>query len=65
MRLPAYFISHGGGPWPWMEEARASYAGLARSGAAQDEAGACSFHEDTSRGIVVSSFRLGALPAAG
>lgn len=31
MRLPTYFIAHGGGPWPWMEEARASYAGLAHS----------------------------------
>ena len=20
MRLPTYFISHGGGPWPWMKE---------------------------------------------
>ena len=19
-RLPAYFISHGGGPWPWMKQ---------------------------------------------
>ena len=19
-RLPTYFISHGGGPWPWMKE---------------------------------------------
>ena len=31
MRLPTYFVSHGGGPWPWMEEMRAAYAGLARS----------------------------------
>ena len=28
MTLPVYFISHGGGPWPWMPEARPSYAGL-------------------------------------
>ncbi|HEX8131555.1 MAG TPA: hypothetical protein VF527_20835, partial [Pyrinomonadaceae bacterium] len=20
MRLPTYFISHGGGPWPWLKE---------------------------------------------
>ena len=19
-RLPTYFVSHGGGPWPWMKE---------------------------------------------
>ncbi|HET9764251.1 MAG TPA: dioxygenase, partial [Casimicrobiaceae bacterium] len=19
MKLPTYFISHGGGPWPWMD----------------------------------------------
>ncbi len=31
MRLPTYFVSHGGGPWPWMEEMRAPMAGLARS----------------------------------
>ena len=31
MPLPTYFISHGGGPWPWMEDRRTAYAGLARS----------------------------------
>ena len=20
MRLPTYFVSHGGGPWPWMKD---------------------------------------------
>jgi aromatic ring-opening dioxygenase catalytic subunit (LigB family) len=29
MRLPTYFISHGGGPWPWMEQARPAYTQLA------------------------------------
>ena len=28
-RLPTYFISHGGGPWPWMEESAGGYARLA------------------------------------
>lgn len=29
-RLPTYFISHGGGPWPWMQDARETrYAKLA------------------------------------
>ena len=27
-RLPSYFISHGGGPWPWMPALRAQLAGL-------------------------------------
>ena len=27
-RLPTYFISHGGGPWPWIPEMRASMAAL-------------------------------------
>ena len=31
MRLPTYFVSHGGGPWPWMEEMRVPMAGLTRS----------------------------------
>ena len=31
MLLPTYFISHGGGPWPWMDEMRAPMAGLTRS----------------------------------
>jgi aromatic ring-opening dioxygenase catalytic subunit (LigB family) len=29
--LPTYFISHGGGPWPWMDEMRASMQPLADS----------------------------------
>lgn len=29
--MPVYFLSHGGGPWPWMEEMSAAYAELARS----------------------------------
>ncbi|MER1968689.1 class III extradiol ring-cleavage dioxygenase [Castellaniella sp. GW247-6E4] len=28
MRQPVYFISHGGGPWPWMAEAREAYGPL-------------------------------------
>lgn len=31
MKLPVYFISHGGGPWPWMPEARPAYARLIES----------------------------------
>ncbi len=30
-RLPTYFISHGGGPWPWMDEMRQPMKGLAES----------------------------------
>ncbi len=30
-RLPTYFISHGGGPWPYMPEMRAAMAPLAAS----------------------------------
>ena len=30
-RLPTYFISHGGGPWPFMEEMRIPMAGLAKA----------------------------------
>lgn len=26
MRLPTYFISHGGGPWPWVDSMRALFA---------------------------------------
>jgi len=26
MRMPVYYISHGGGPWPWMPEAKERYA---------------------------------------
>jgi aromatic ring-opening dioxygenase catalytic subunit (LigB family) len=29
--LPTYFISHGGGPWPWMKEQAGGYAQLAAS----------------------------------
>lgn len=31
MRLPVYFISHGGGPWPWMPGQARNYAGLSRA----------------------------------
>jgi aromatic ring-opening dioxygenase catalytic subunit (LigB family) len=34
IRLPTYFISHGGGPWPWMPESQAMYRNLAASLAA-------------------------------
>ncbi len=30
-RMPVYFISHGGGPWPWMPQAAGAYANLAAS----------------------------------
>src|SRR5258706_11707675 len=30
-RLPTWFLSHGGGPWPWMEEMRPMMAGLEHS----------------------------------
>ena len=30
-RMPVYFISHGGGPWPWMPQAASAYANLAAS----------------------------------
>lgn len=30
-RLPTYFISHGGGPWPWLPDMRARMAELERS----------------------------------
>lgn len=30
-RLPVYFISHGGGPWPWLDDQRALWANLAES----------------------------------
>ena len=30
-RMPTYFISHGGGPWPWMEDWRAMFANLEAS----------------------------------
>ena len=28
MRQPVFFLSHGGGPWPWMPETQESYAML-------------------------------------
>lgn len=28
---PVFFISHGGGPWPWMDERKADYAKLAEA----------------------------------
>lgn len=31
MRLPTYFISHGGGPWPWMDDMRQKMGGLESS----------------------------------
>jgi len=31
MRMPVYFVSHGGGPWPFMPEARPAYAALTAS----------------------------------
>ena len=30
-RMPVHFISHGGGPWPWMPQAASAYANLAAS----------------------------------
>lgn len=30
-RMPTYFISHGGGPWPWMEDWRAMFSNLEAS----------------------------------
>ena len=33
-RQPSYFISHGGGPWPWIDDMRAALAPLERSLAA-------------------------------
>src|SRR5205085_1094459 len=27
MKLPTLFISHGGGPWPWIDERRVDFAG--------------------------------------
>ena len=34
MRQPSYFISHGGGPWPWIDDMRAALAPLEQSLAA-------------------------------
>ncbi len=30
-RMPTYFISHGGGPWPWIEDMRAAFGPLEQS----------------------------------
>ncbi len=30
-KLPTYFISHGGGPWPWLPQMRAGFANLEAS----------------------------------
>jgi aromatic ring-opening dioxygenase catalytic subunit (LigB family) len=30
-RLPTYFISHGGGPWPWLSDLRAKFVNLEAS----------------------------------
>lgn len=30
-KMPVYYLSHGGGPWPWMEERREAHADLAQS----------------------------------
>jgi aromatic ring-opening dioxygenase catalytic subunit (LigB family) len=30
-RMPTYFISHGGGPWPWIPNMRAAFSQLERS----------------------------------
>lgn len=30
-QMPTYFISHGGGPWPWMDDWRAMFANLEES----------------------------------
>lgn len=31
IKMPVYYLSHGGGPWPWMEERRESHADLEKS----------------------------------
>lgn len=33
-RMPVYFLSHGGGPWPWVEQMRQAFANTAREFAA-------------------------------
>ena len=30
-RLPTYYISHGGGPWPWLPQMRAQFRNLEAS----------------------------------
>lgn len=36
-RMPTYFISHGGGPWPWVPDMRRAFAALERSLAAMPD----------------------------
>lgn len=36
-RMPTYFISHGGGPWPWIEDMRRNFAVLEKSLAAMPD----------------------------
>lgn len=36
-RMPTYFISHGGGPWPWIDQMRRGFAALETSLAAMPE----------------------------
>ncbi|MGR3364093.1 MAG: DODA-type extradiol aromatic ring-opening family dioxygenase [Maritimibacter harenae] len=36
-RMPTYFISHGGGPWPWIENMRRQFAALETSLAAMPD----------------------------
>lgn len=31
IKMPVYYLSHGGGPWPWIEERRKAHADLAQS----------------------------------
>ncbi|MGH1367955.1 MAG: DODA-type extradiol aromatic ring-opening family dioxygenase [Maritimibacter sp.] len=33
-RMPTYYISHGGGPWPWIDDMRAAFSALEKSLAA-------------------------------
>ena len=35
--LPTYFISHGGGPWPWLPDMRTAFAPLEASLAAMPQ----------------------------
>mgnify|MGYP003458686623 CR=1 FL=1 len=34
IRFPVYFLSHGGGPWPWIAQMKDMYAATAREFAA-------------------------------